>query len=68
MFEAASKDNGFLSDRLANDQNFFENLKSEMERLQKEITHLRAENSSFGELVKSKNEIIENLEAQISKR
>lgn len=68
MFESASQDGRFLSAGSANDHIFLENLKSEIERLQKENTHLKDENSSYSEQVRSNNQIIENLEARISKR
>ena len=64
MFAATIKDKEFESGEFANQQNLFENLQSEIERLKEEIIRLTIENDRCSELVKSKNLIIENLEAQ----
>ncbi|MCM0059548.1 MAG: helix-turn-helix transcriptional regulator [Algoriphagus sp.] len=68
MFTATIEDSEMDSDKLGSEQHFFERLQSEIERLQNEIKRLSAENSSFSELVKSKNLIIENLESRINQK
>lgn len=64
MFVATIEDNGSESDKLAMEQNLFERLQSEIDRLHREINRLTAEKNLCSEQVRSKNLIIENLEAQ----
>ena len=68
MFTATIEDREMDSDKLGSEQHFFERLQSEIERLQNEVKRLSAENSSYSELVKSKNLIIENLESRINQK
>lgn len=68
MFIATIEDREMDSDKLGSEQHFFERLQSEIERLQNEVKRLSAENSSYSELVRSKNLMIENLETQLQKR
>lgn len=68
MFTATIEDREMDSDKLGNEQLFFERLQAEIERLQNEVKRLAAENSSYTELVRSKNLIIENLESRIHQK
>lgn len=64
MFVATIEENGSESNQLANEQNLFERLQLEIDRLHQEINRLTAEKNLCSEQVRSKNLIIENLEAQ----
>lgn len=68
MFITTIEDSEMDSDKLGSEQHFFERLQSEIDRLQKEVTRLSAENSTYSELVRSKNLIIENLESRINQK
>jgi len=68
MFTTTIEDNEVDSNQFANEQNLFEKLQIEIDRLQNENKRLTAENNLYSELVKSKNRIIENLESQLHKK
>lgn len=68
MFATSIEDNEFDPDLLADERELLENFKAEIDRLQKEVKRLTAENNLYNELVKSKDRIIESLEAQIKKQ
>lgn len=68
MFVATIEDNEMDSDKLGNEQHFFERLQSEIDRLKNEVKRLTAENSTYSELVRSKNLIIENLESRVNQK
>jgi uncharacterized protein YlxW (UPF0749 family) len=68
MFAVTIEDNEFDSDQFAHERNLMENLQLEIDRLQKEVKQLKAENNLYSELVKSKNRIIESLESYPNKK
>ena len=65
MFTTNIEDNEFDPDQFADEQKLVENLNIEIDRLQKEVKRLTAENNLYVELVRSKDRVIESLEAQI---
>lgn len=62
MFSAPVEDNGFNTNQFSKDQNLL-NLQSEIDRLNKEVNRLTAENILYSDLIKSKNLNPDNLEA-----
>jgi transcriptional regulator with XRE-family HTH domain len=68
MFAVTIEDNEFDSDEFTQERNLIEKLQLEIDRLQKEVKQLKAENNLYSELIKSKDRIIENLESHINKK
>lgn len=68
MFIANIEDDEFDPEKFSEEKDLIEKFKAENDKLKKEVFRLTSENQLYLELVKSKDKIIESLEARIGKK